>query len=25
LAEQQAHILSSHDYIKSHRDALKSK
>ena len=25
LAEQQANILSSHDYIKSHRDALKSK
>ena len=24
LSEQQAHILTSHDYVKSHRDALKS-
>lgn len=23
LSEQQAHILTSHDYVKSHRDALK--
>jgi uncharacterized protein (TIGR02284 family) len=25
IAEQQAHVLSSHDYVKSHRDALASK
>jgi len=25
LSEQQAHILTSHDYVKSHRDALASK
>jgi uncharacterized protein (TIGR02284 family) len=25
LAEQQAHILTSHDYVKSHRDALVAK
>jgi uncharacterized protein (TIGR02284 family) len=25
LAEQQAHILTSHDFVKSHRDALVSK
>lgn len=25
LAEQQAHILTSHDYVKSHRDALTAK
>jgi len=25
LAEQQAHVLTSHDYVKSHRDALASK
>jgi uncharacterized protein (TIGR02284 family) len=25
IAEQQAHVLSSHDYVKSHRDALVSK
>jgi uncharacterized protein (TIGR02284 family) len=25
LAEQQAHILTSHDYVKSHRDALVTK
>jgi uncharacterized protein (TIGR02284 family) len=25
LTEQQSHILSSHDYVKSQRDALKSK
>ncbi|HMF52775.1 MAG TPA: PA2169 family four-helix-bundle protein [Edaphobacter sp.] len=25
LAEQQAHILDSHDYLKNHRDALASK
>ncbi len=25
LTEQQAHILTSHDYVKSHRDALASK
>jgi uncharacterized protein (TIGR02284 family) len=25
LAEQQAHILTSHDYVKSHRDALATK
>ena len=25
LAEQQAHILTSHDYVKSHRDALAAK
>ena len=24
LSEQQAHVLTSHDYVKSHRDALKS-
>ena len=24
LSEQQAHILTSHDFVKSHRDALKS-
>ncbi len=23
LTEQQAHVLSAHDYVKSHRDALK--
>lgn len=25
LAEQQAHILTSHDYVRSHRDALAAK
>lgn len=25
IAEQQAHILTSHDYVKSHRDALAAK
>ena len=25
LAEQQAHILTSHDYVRSHRDALATK
>jgi uncharacterized protein (TIGR02284 family) len=25
IAEQQAHVLSSHDYVKSHRDALATK
>jgi uncharacterized protein (TIGR02284 family) len=25
LAEQQAHVLSSHEYVKSHRDALAAK
>jgi uncharacterized protein (TIGR02284 family) len=25
LAEQQAHILTSHDYVRNHRDALASK
>jgi uncharacterized protein (TIGR02284 family) len=25
LAEQQAHILSSHDYVRDHRDALRGK
>lgn len=25
LADQQAHILTAHDYVKSHRDALASK
>ena len=25
LSEQQAHVLTSHDYVKSHRDALASK
>ena len=25
LAEQQAHILSSHDYVRDHRDALRRK
>jgi uncharacterized protein (TIGR02284 family) len=25
IAEQQAHVLTSHDYVKSHRDALVSK
>jgi len=25
LAEQQAHVLTSHDYVKNHRDALASK
>src|SRR6185437_2427187 len=25
LADQQAHILTSHDYVRSHRDALASK
>jgi uncharacterized protein (TIGR02284 family) len=25
LAEQQAHVLTSHDYVKSHRDALVTK
>lgn len=24
LTEQQAHVLTSHDYVKAHRDALKS-
>ena len=24
LAEQQAHVMTSHDYVKRHRDALKS-
>ncbi len=25
LSEQQAHVLTSHDYVKSHRDAMASK
>ncbi len=25
LAEQQAHIISSHDYVRDHRDALRAK
>ena len=25
LAEQQAHVLTSHDYVRNHRDALASK